>query len=101
MPLVFDAELFLSKEILASLSYILHFPIPFGLVFCLNIVSSCLWSFVSRTARSRYLFQRNLAFLQAKAALQAGMRKGGPRGPAPVKLRKEALEYARLVLRFP
>uniref|UniRef100_A0A7I4B6L0 non-specific serine/threonine protein kinase n=1 Tax=Physcomitrium patens TaxID=3218 RepID=A0A7I4B6L0_PHYPA len=34
----------------------------------------------------------NLA--EAKAALQAGMRKGGPRGPAPVKLRKEALEYA-------
>nr|PNR59694.1 hypothetical protein PHYPA_002486 [Physcomitrium patens] len=35
----------------------------------------------------------NLA--EAKAALQAGMRKGGPRGPAPVKLRKEVQEGPR------
>ncbi|KAG0570290.1 hypothetical protein M758_6G145800 [Ceratodon purpureus] len=33
----------------------------------------------------------NLA--EAKAALQAGMRKGGPRGPGAVKLRKEAQEH--------
>lgn len=36
--------------------------------------------------------------MQAKAALQAGMRKGGPRGPALVKLRKEAQEQSRFVL---
>ncbi|XP_024388852.1 uncharacterized protein [Physcomitrium patens] len=33
----------------------------------------------------------NLA--EAKAALQAGMRKGGPKGPTPVKLRKDAHEH--------